>query len=112
MGQLLHDPVGNRIELIESGAGMGIEFENSPLASPDLLHAGHAFEYEANIPLHGSVDVIKGLYDIVHVPGLVDHLNLADLFRLGLLIESYEYGAASPLTASEAVKDSQVGAFS
>ena len=49
MGALLNQPVGYRVQFIETGTGFCVEIDDLLFSAPEGLHAGQAIENKMDI---------------------------------------------------------------
>ena len=107
MGVFLHDPIGHRIKLIESGTRMSIKIQNFVLTTPKLLHSRQTFKNQPDIAFQGRMYSINGIHDMLRLTGLIYTNYSAWPFRLSVIIKPQEYIGARAFTPGETVKDCQ-----
>ncbi len=90
MGLFFHDPVGDRVQLVQTGTGMGIEIDDLLFASPQFLHTRDTFEHKSDIALQTSVDAIERFSNLVNPTRVADLNKVTGECRGAFFIKSQE----------------------
>ena len=112
VGAFFDDPVGDRVQFVETGTGMGVEVEDVLFAGPQFLHAGEAFEHEPDVAFEFGMYAVEGVHGLFDAHGLLDRDDAAaPRISFGVLVEFQEHVGPFAFAVGEAIQNGQHGVF-
>ena len=88
---------------------MGVEVNYMLFSTPEFLHTSYALEDKTNVSLHGGMNTIKGVHELLHMVRLFYLYDLA--FELDFLIKLKENRRTGALTVGKTIQDGKIGIF-